>query len=230
MFDADLNFTSDQRLVLRHSWNDVLEQNGTTILSANTTIDRNGQIQYTELQEVLDFDCFMNSKIFYKYTPMSAEDMISFMTEHEDMYVAADYKGKAKAVYEELVRIISDMNAEEVLERIIVNFYSEEDYADIMSVYPFSNVTARQFFSNPHNYYSLAAFCLENNVHVMNLSQCYVEDAGVRILEESGIHVYVAVIDDASLMKEYCDEYGVDGAVTNDLHEDDWEYIALSTP
>lgn len=227
VYDADMAFTSDGVLVLRHSWGDNLEQGDCSMRESYHIVDENGQIQYIDVtsdNELVTYMEFMSRKIFYSYTPMSCEDMIRFMDEHEDLYVACDMKDDVEQSYQYIVDRAVELSKEDVLDRIIVNLYDYDFYDKIMDIYPFKNVTMRQHYVQPNNYYELIDFCLTNDIHVVNLSSCYIEDYGVQLLRSKGIHVYVAITDYISDMKDYY-VLGADGAVTNWLYEDDWQYI-----
>ena len=93
-----------------------------------------------------------------------------------------------------------------------------------MKIYPFKNVTIRQHYVSPNNYTELIEFCIKKNIHVVNLSLCYVNDKGVNQIKSKGIHVYVAVVDYISDMQEYYKK-GYSGACTNWLYEKDWNLV-----
>lgn len=224
VFDADLAFTSDKKLVLQHAWNDNFEYFSVPINKSNSYLDRHGQIRYLVNENILKYDEFMNKNKYFKYTPMDCKMMIEYMHEHDDLYVACDTKDDPAETYEYLVNMAKKMNCEDVLNRIIVSIYDYEMYDKIKNVYPFKNITIRQYIYLPHNYYELADFCTKHSIHVVNISSCYADDEGVKLLENKGIHVYVAVIDYISDMKNYY-KNGIDGAVTNCLYEDDWEFV-----
>ena len=234
VFDADLIFTKDGILVLRHDWNDNLEQ-GIAMRDSRSWMDANGMPRYTVSQEGMDYHTFINKKIYYKYDAMSCEDMLNYMAEHEDIYVACDMKddiaydnGNNYDItdgYRYLVDLATEMEIAEVLDRIIVNIYNYDAYDSIMEIYDFKNVTVRQHYVSPNNYFELAEFCITHDIHVVSVSACYIEDAGIQLLREYGIHIYVAVADYISDMRIF-HELGADGAVTNYLYEADWSYIA----
>lgn len=223
VIDADLDFTTDGVLVLRHSWGDNLEQ-GIAMRESSRWIDANGMERYTASQTRMDYDTFKNTKLYYKYDTMSCEDMLVFMEEHKDLYVACDIRGDALECYWYLVDLAVSLKKEEVLDRIIVSLYDYGLYEPILEIYQFENFTIRQFYASPNNYYELVDFCLEKNIHTVNISSCYMDDEGVKLLNKYGIWVYVAVVDYISDMKEYS-ELGADGAVTNYLYEVDWQYV-----
>lgn len=193
--------------MLRHEWYDDLEQNNISEKSIPT------------------FAEFMSTPIHYKYTPMSCYDMIRFLEEHEDCYAACDFKNDGMETFSFLVNAAKEMDCEEILERIIVSFYSYEDYALITQVYPFKNWAIRQYENEPHNYYELAAFCKKNNIPVCMVKKKYL-DAGddISVLTENGITVFVAVVNELYDLKQYMNQ-GVSGCVSDYLYESDLQYL-----
>ncbi len=225
VFDVDMSFTEDEKLVLRHSWADNIETGDTTMRSSSFKVDMNGCAQYRMPSEIMTYDDFMATKIFHKFTPMDCKDMITFMAAHDDLYVACDMKGNnVLKGYQYLVDTARTLENESVLDRIIVNVYDYEIYDKIMDIYQFKNTSARQHFVSPNNYYELAEFCVNNNIHVVNVSACFIEDEEIQMLKSKGIHIYVAIADFVSDMQYYHDN-GADGAVTNWLYETDWNYL-----
>lgn len=204
IIDADMNFTSDNHLVLRHSWSDNLETG------------YNGQP---------DLAKFTSSLIFMKYHPMTGRDMINFMLSHDDLFAAVDAKLDPVNIYSALVTIATEMNAQSVLSRVIVSLYDTSDVERVRNVYPFRNFVLRQY-SFSHNWNELAAFCVNNNVPVVNVWDSVIEHdpEGVKILTSKGIHVYAAVVNSLAKMKKY-NALGVTGAVSDYLSESDWELL-----
>ena len=222
VFDADLIFTSDSVLVLRHNWEDNLEDHKDEMSKSKVILDKNGHIQFLTKSIPMNYSQFKKTKLFYMYTPMSCYTMIQYMKTHKDLYIAVDMKGDAiLKSYRELVRIAKIGASEDVLNRIIVNVYDYDILNDILKIYPFRNIVARQHYVHPNNYYELADFCLRNNIHVVNVSSCYAEDEGIQILHSKGIHTIVAVADYISDMKLYR-KFGFTGCVSNWLYEDIW--------
>ncbi len=203
IIDADLSFTTDNHLVLRHSWtNDDLEQD--------------------YFPNVPTLEQFKAALILKKYHPITVEDMINFMASHDDVYVAADSKVSPTKIYSVLVETAKRMNAEEVLSRIIVSLYSTKDIDWVKAVYPFKNFALRQY-GWQHNWYELAEFCVKNDIHAVNIFD-FVIDAdpeGVKILTSKGIHIFAAIINSLRQLQGYKD-LGVTGAVSDYLNESDW--------
>ena len=224
VIDADLAYTADNHLVLRHNWNDNLEQTSERMENSRKFFDKNGHLQFLIQQERMSLPDFKRKKIFSKYTPMTLEDMIMFMATHEDLYVAPDMKDDVLKSYRDLVDIASKMGKIDVLNRIIVNLYRYELHSLIMEIYPWKNITLRQHHVDKRDYKELFEFCLKNQIHVLNVSSCYMNEKEIQFFIKAGIHIYVAVVDYISDMRHY-KSLGASGAVSSWLTESDWTYV-----
>lgn len=233
IFDADLAFTSDSVLVLRHSWSDYLETEDVDSKSLRRWIDANGQHRTSQSNvNIPTYDEFSSNLIHKLYTPMNCKDLIMFMQEHQDVYVAPDMKMQSPDVgYKYFIDLCEELDAMDVLDRIIVTVYTFEHYNDICQIYPFSNSTLRQFAGShlkglrtTHNYYELVNFCINNNIHTISLSACFANDEGVQMLMSKGINVYIAVCDYWTDFIEY-EKLGFKGAISNSLYESDYTKI-----
>jgi glycerophosphoryl diester phosphodiesterase len=222
VYDIDLDYTKDSILVCCHSWLENLEQSGVPMMESKNFVDRNGHTQHHINARPLDYKTFKSRKVYRQYTPMSSKDLLLFMLSHSDVYVAPDMKADVVSSYQYLVDRARELKADSVLDRIIVNVYDYDIYNQIMKIYPFKNTTARQHHVHPNNYYELAKFCISNHIHVVNISSCYVNDEGAKLLMSKGIHLYVAVVDYHSDMEKF-KEQGYSGACTNWLKETDWD-------
>lgn len=229
LFDADLAFTTDNILVLRHGWNDNLEQNISMSEGKSPYIDSNGQIRYIDFSSGrMDYNTFINTKIYKKLDPMSCVDMLNFMNEHEDVYVMCDMKDDLEESYQYLVKTAIDNDMAKVLDRIVISIYNYNDLKQINMVYNFKEIMIRQYINSPHKYSELLQFCKENNIHAIGISACYVDDEGISQLSSHNIHIYVAICDFISDMERYY-QLGIEGAISNWLYEDDWNYINPNT-
>ena len=203
IFDADLNFTSDKVLVLRHEWSDDLEQ----------TDCGNGIVP--------DYETFIKSKIFGKYTPMDAKMMFNFLDEHKDCFAACDTKNDTRETYEALVFVAKQLKKEHLLKRIIVSFYTSKDFTAAKNVYGFKNYAVRQYPNYHWDYPTLAFFCKENKIPVCMVWKTYLKESDdYKILLENNIKVWTAVVDEISEAEEL-QKKGVTGFVSNFIYEKD---------
>lgn len=220
VFDADLIFTSDSVLVVRHDWWENLEQTSERMNQHNTRIDVKGMQRFKHVENMpLAYKEFKDNKIFGRYTPMSASDMLLYMHNHQDLYIAADAKDDVLRVYKELICLAQELNIVDVLDRIIVNIYEYEMYDSIMRAYKFPHTTIRQSGARKKPYEEILAFCVEKNIHVINITPNFMEPAWIDVFVKKGIHPYFAVVDYMSDMKYY-EQMGFWGCVSNLLHED----------
>ncbi|EFC71584.2 phosphatidylinositol-specific phospholipase C/glycerophosphodiester phosphodiesterase family protein [Prevotella sp. oral taxon 299] len=224
VFDSDMTFTKDGVLILRHSWADNLEQRKISMTNSHSFVDRNGHTQHLLDANRMNYKTFMSKPIYRQYTPMDIKKLIVFLDKNKEAYIAPDMKDDPIKSYQYLVNEAIRLNKKNVLDRIIVNIYTYDLYDKIMKIYPFKNVTIRQHYVSPNNYTELIEFCIKKNIHVVNLSLCYVNDKGVNQIKSKGIHVYVAVVDYISDMQEYYKK-GYSGACTNWLYEKDWNLV-----
>ena len=205
IIDADLEFTSDNKIVLRHGWAENLEQG--------------------QEPNIMTHKDFKNSLIFRKYHPLDLDDMINFMLTHEDLYIAVDSKRDAAKTFDLLVKTAKNLNAESILDRIIVSLYNFEDVVSVKKIYQFKNFALRQC-GWQHNWYKLAEFCLKNNIRVVNIFDFVIDSdpEGVKILTSKNIHVFAAVVNNLSQLEKY-KSLGITGAVSDFLSESDWSLI-----
>ena len=199
VFDADASFTSDNRIVLRHEWHDDLGQNGAFDASVPT------------------YEKFMSTPIFGNLTPMSLEMMIDFMADHEDVYVAVDFKDGVELI-RSMVDVFIDSGHQELLDRIIISFYDYDDFEAISSIYGFQNFAIRQYENLPHNYQELTEFCIDKHIPVCMIKMRYLETDDISILLENGIKIFVAVINTEEELKTV-QERGASGIVSDFIYD-----------
>lgn len=222
VFDADMMFTTDKKLIVKHNGIN-LELNSKPMKESSISIDGNGLMQYhIDDSDNISYDKYMNSRIYNKYTPIDCEMLIEYLNSHKDLYVAIDMKDDIEESYKYVYEIAKKKEMIETLDRIIVSVYDIESYKKVNSIYNFKNYTFRQYKGNSQNYYKLVKFMIENNIHVLNVSQDFMTDKEIKEIEKKGIHVYVAVVDYISDMKYY-KKMGASGFISNWLYESDWQ-------
>ena len=229
LMDADMSFTRDGHLVLKHEWNDNLEQTNVPMKDSRLITDPNGSKRYLLSKDtIVDYKTFKSTSIFHRFTPMTVDDMLDFMDSHPDIYVATDFKGSdVLKGYQSLVVAAKRKKMVLELDRIIVSLYDFKLFQKVKQIYPFKNIVMRQYIYEPHNYSELAKFCVDNGIHVVNISKCYVNDPGVKLLMSEGIHVFVAVVDDLGEYKRLRAE-GFSGCVSNIIRENELKKLRLN--
>lgn len=211
MVEADFLFTADGTLVLRHYWKDDLGQ-------------ENFDGSAPTLEE------FKASPIFEAYTPMTAEELVAYMSSHQDLYVVTDVKHKIKSTdfedaMKEFVKIAKKTDSS-VLERVIVQIYCEEDYGKMEKIYPFASYIFT-LYKLPKQYKDqygkIADFCKKARISVVTMPAKWITDkSDIEELTENDIKVYVHTVNEyeeaAKMLK-----LGVNGIYTDYLYESDFQ-------
>ena len=197
MFDADVRFTTDSVLVLRHEWTDNLG--------------------FTNSSKGMAYEEFINTKMYGKYTPMSFEDLLDFMISHEDVYIHLDVKNRLKESYEQIVKLAEMKNCPNCLDRMIVSFYNYEDYFLIKEIYNFKYYAIRKYPNFDLDINDILQFCIENQIQYLNIMEQYFTEEILNLFHNNKIKVNVAVIDGKKACK-YA-KMGVDGIVSNFVTE-----------
>lgn len=79
----------------------------------------------------------------------------------------------------------------DVKQRIVVTFNLYEDAAKIRKISPNVKLQLKRYGMKDENYYDVAKFCIDNDVHALNLSIYNVKDKGIKYLNSRGIHVFL---------------------------------------
>ncbi|MCR4746398.1 MAG: hypothetical protein K5894_14380 [Lachnospiraceae bacterium] len=134
VFEIDVEFTSDDRLVLIHSWKNK-------DLKKIFGIERDK----SENLKALSYDEFKSNKIYGNYTSLSFEDFTELINDYPDVYIVLDGKygseDKERLVteYQMIYDMISD-KCPDMLERFIPQIYDEEMLTTINDIYQWKSM------------------------------------------------------------------------------------------
>lgn len=186
LFEVDLKFTSDNKLVCIHSWS---EEDYKNILG----------LEYNEEHSVLTHEEFMNSKIQGKYTTLDIDEFISFMKKHNDMYVMIDIGRKSKKftkkVYKEIVRAAN--NDSKVLNRLITGGQNTAMIEAVKEVYDFPIINLYWSYKNNRKDKKIDTkeeflnYCKKNNITSLSTSEkAYNENKkAIKYFRDNGLKV-----------------------------------------
>lgn len=209
-FEVDLAVTLDSELVCLRHWNEAKKQ-GITEKSSLSRED------------------FLSRKFAGKYTTLSLQHLFELMKKHQDVWLVTDTKGKTKREVERdfgiLLATAQELGAEEILPRLVVQFYNEEMFETIEKVYPFENYifTLYQLWRDkkPETFRKYAEFCRENDVPVITMWDYLATEKILEIARANGIAVYVHTVNDLARAKEL-QKLGVKGFYTDFLTPKDF--------
>ena len=124
-FEADVNLTSDDKLVLVHGW-DEKDYN-----------ERFGVV-FDEEHKMMSYDEFKDTKLWGEYTTLDFKDLVDYMKNTPGRYVMLDF-GKKDAEYlrKAYQEILNTTNDADVLDRFIVGGHNTEMVETIKDLYDF---------------------------------------------------------------------------------------------
>lgn len=200
VMEADFSLTSDGTLVVRHDFDQDsyynLEQtvNGSTEMSAGR---------------------FSNEKINFRYTPITAAQLLDLLAEYEDVYLITDTKytdeQRVQKEFGDIVNIAKSKGYESVLDRIIVQIYHDDMFETVKQIYPFSNWIYTLYQTPNPNYDDIATFCVENGIDVVTINYEIAKKENIQKLSSKGIKVYAhtvnRILDLKMLLEAGC--YGI---------------------
>ena len=219
LFDADINMTRDNKVVLCHSWEDNVERTGERINRSLAINNITGYPRYICTYNPLSSLEFKERKIFGRYTPMILEDMLEFMINHNDIFVVAHINSDCNIseTYNSIIETCIQMKGADLLDRIIMSVASEEEVFSIKRIRPNTELALR-FYSDQGNYTRALKICVDNDIHVIMMAQKFVEPDVVNLFKSHGVHIFVGTIEYDSEFDYYID-MGCSGCVSDFLYE-----------
>ena len=210
LFELDLSKTSDGVWVCRHNWNEPMGQwNG-------------------KEKKVLTEKQFKESKIYGKYTPMTLEDFFLLLKDYPDAFVMIDSKQYSLRNYQrtledyyEYVETARAVGAEDVLNQIIPEIYSQAMFAGAAMIYTFPSYiySLWQEYSE-EDLEEIASFCHEKGIGAATIYWKYWSEEAEQIFENLGIRLYVYTVNDRNQARGYLSE-GAEGICTDFLTGED---------
>lgn len=211
IFEADFNLTRDGKVILTHDFQET----------------ENNLIDFEE-GYIPTYEEFMSNRIDYKFHPTDGMMLLTFMKEHPDMYLVSDIKYNEEQpmvmVLSKIVEEAKAMDAMEVLDRFIVQFYYEENYEECKNIYPFRHYIYSLYAEKkktPEDFMAAALFCKEHDVDAVLIKSSWVkEDTTLQPFHDQGIKVYVYTLNTIRIINEKKD-LGVYGIVSDYANEND---------
>lgn len=184
VMEADFSLTSDGIVVVRHDFDQDsyynLEQrvNGSTEMNSSR---------------------FSSEKINFRYTPITAAQLLALLAEYEDVYLITDTKyTDTQRVQKEFTAIVDAaraMGREDILNRVVVQIYNTEMLDTVKQIYPFTNWIYTLYQTPNPNYDEIAAFCANNGIDVVTINYEAVKKENVQKLTAKGIRVYAHTVN-----------------------------------
>ncbi|MCF0229350.1 MAG: hypothetical protein HUJ76_06615 [Parasporobacterium sp.] len=192
LYEVDVNFTSDDQLVLVHGW------------SESDYKERIGK-EYNADNPIPTYNEFMSWKIQNKYTPTSFRDLVNFMKKHNDMYVMLDFGNRS---YEDTLKaykavVAAAENNDSILNRFIVGGHTTDMIKAVKEVYDFKIINLylqkekkrEEQLKNLDDYIN---YCKNNQITSFSVSVANYTPEVAEKMKDSGLISYVFTTDDIS--------------------------------
>ena len=204
LFEVDVSFTSDNKLVLAHSDHDDK-------WSKKDWEERFG-LEYNKNKTKCALKEFLSFKIQGKFRTTTFADFLDFMEKHEDMYVMIDggtrnYKD-TKKLYNAIVKEAKGRTS--VLNRLIAGGTSTKMITAVREVYnfPILNLyfnTDEKREKSIYNPKDFVKYCKKNGISSFSVSKETYTKEVAEVLDNSGLISYVFTINDEEAEKDVRD-------------------------
>lgn len=198
LVEADFRFTSDGTLVCVHKWSNIAPSDETMTLAE-----------------------FEATRIFGKYTPMTAQTLISYMKENKNMHLVIDTKeDDCVGVVRELLRLCD--GAEDVADRFVIQLYDRGYKAQMQALYPFEddNFLFTGYKLGAERYAEIMEICYEEQIPVVTVQDDEWDAQTIGYFRDKGFLVFEHTINRMDYV-EYATGKGVYGFYTDFLSESD---------
>ena len=198
--EMDFLYTADKNLVCAHFWDSLYVT---------------GEGKIPTLKE------FCELKIFGKYTSMTAEELIGYMAQYEDLYIVIDTKEEnPAAVIEDLVKLSSF--DPRITERFIIQLYDENTKEQFQKIYPFKQ---ENFLFTTYKYGAeytnrLMKNCYEEDIAVIAITYGLWEQKTIEMFRDKGFIIYEYTVNRPNQARDSL-EKGISGFYTDYLTEED---------
>lgn len=204
LFEVDVSFTSDGKLVLAHSTDH-------NVWSKADWENKLGQ-PYDESHPLASYDEFMKFQIPGGFRPSSFMDLLDFMREHDDLFVMID---PAYRDYEETVKLYSEIveladRDADLLSHMIVAGQSTAMMKAARSVYdfPICNLYFSPDSRREESIFSpkdFIQFCKDNEILSFSVSSSVYTEEYASQMKDSGLICYVFTINDEQEARRFFD-------------------------
>lgn len=203
LFEVDVSFTSDNKLVLAHSTNNIWKKADWE--------QRLGQTYY-EGRTIPTYEEFMNFTIQGKFKATSFDELLDFMETHDDMFVMIDGN---KRSYEDTVSfytaiVDSAQGREDVLQHMIVGGQTTDMIDAVRAVYDFplvnlyydSDEKREKIIQDPEDFIQ---YCSDHQILSFSAAaDTYTKEVS-DILGNSDLISYVFTVNDEAQAQELFD-------------------------
>lgn len=183
VFEVDLIFSSDGRLIARHDWEGYLyEFLGQQIDNPYRQMDRAE---------------FKSNLIHGEMTPLTIEDVVALMKAHPDVWIVTDTKSKASDdVVKAMRQIDAAIGSDEVLaDRFIIQIYNERMLETVTQVRTFENIIYT-LYQLEGTFEQAIEFSKRSDVRVVAMSDTMFSPVKAALVTDAGLVPAVYTVND----------------------------------
>ena len=110
-----------------------------------------------------DFEEFMNTPLYGKFTSLSVKDFFQLIKAYDDIYIVTDTNGSdTETVNRDFQLFVQEAKATKAtscLNRVIIQIYNDEMYDTVNNIYPFKHWFYTVYQRSTDNFEQLCQFC-----------------------------------------------------------------------
>lgn len=214
VFEVDLMWTSDGKLVARHEWTAAFTQQ---MKQQQVVPSEQGGTPWT-------YEQFEQAKILDAYTPLDWDQVVDLLEKYPDAYIVTDTKEQEPEQIRKLFVQLTETAEKRdpaLLNRIVPQIYDEDMLQMVRSVYPYPSVIYTLYATEDTDE-QVVQFVQEHDIAAVTMPETRLNGTFIENLRQAGAISYVHTINEISDAAKY-EQMGVYGVYTDVLTEKDLE-------
>lgn len=145
---------------------------------------------------------FLNKKIDLRYSPMTLYSVLDFMIEHDDIQVLFDCKFKKLGLFAKTIK--EYVKEKDVLSRVVIQVFEEQNIIDIKSVYDFKLLYVCMMNSD---YMEIARQCLTHTIGAVSISgKALTEREDWKVFVKNNICIFAYTINRMEMLEKMLEQ------------------------
>lgn len=214
VFEVDLQYTQDEKLVAAHDLSSPYKNSNLSFLKDGVTYEE-----------------FRNNKIYETLTPLSFEDVVYLMEQYPDVYIITDTKYTDTETIEKQFNTMIETTEKidkSLLDRMIPQLYTYEMYDTINEIYNFNSYIFTLYQMEDLDVSYFTNFVYENGIGAVTMDEYRATSSSIiHSLNQYGIKSYVHTINDLNVVVNYLN-MGVNGFYTDFLPNYNFDFISVN--
>lgn len=230
LFEIDFCLTADGVPVCAHDWDWTYQVMNLPLVEVEpeeqdeTTETADAGTEPEKVAVPLTLEEFKSNTIYEKYTPMSFEELVAFMSKHDDMYVITDTKNVRDPEVTDMFQGFVDVASKSditVLDRIIPQIYNNEMYDIISGIYDWKSVVYTFYNQGGEfRYQKVYDYSRQHGIKVFTTYTSRNDLIFINQMVDRGALIYMHTYNDMEEVKGILNDFRVWGIYTDFLPHD----------